>query len=434
MERDEMLKKVVKLVTVLSLLIVSPGYGQSSGLNGRVIDKDNKPVQGATVKLITAKKSQNTDQDGKFYIEMPLKLVGSSIANSEMITFHNGMISFQVTGNQQQIDVDVFDSKGKRVNNISQKITGKGTIQSSILPDDLPVAMYFVKLRIGNRNSFFRVMNFKNRNCTLLGSAPYSQKTFVTSFAALEAIVDSLEVSKSGYLTSKQGISSYAAQLPDIVLQLQNNEEGLPPVVNGKSAKTTRYWDCCKPHCGWYSNMRMCDISGNTISDKNAKSSCDGGPAFQCMDYAPIEVNSKVSYGWAAFNNSGTQCGDCYQLDFQGSLSGKQMIVQTINIGDGGTDAFDLLIPGGGVGAFNGCSRQWNNAPLGAQYGGFPTTCGRDAACIRSMAQKAFGDKPNLMRGVEWYINWFDMTNNPNVLYSKVPCPQKIKDISLIGN
>ena len=180
--------------------------------------------------------------------------------------------------------------------------------------------------------------------------------------------------------------------------------------------------------------MRMCDIDGKTFQDQGAKSGCEGGPSFQCWDYAPIEINSKVSYGWAAFNNQGTQCGDCYQLDFQGALSGKQMIVQVINIGNGGNDAFDLLIPGGGVGALNGCSRQWNNAPLGAQYGGFHSTCGDNATCIRNMCDKAFGNKPDLMRGCDWYLNWFKMTNNPQVKYAKVSCPQKIKDISGIGN
>jgi hypothetical protein len=180
--------------------------------------------------------------------------------------------------------------------------------------------------------------------------------------------------------------------------------------------------------------MKVCDINGNVIGDMNAKSGCDGGPAFQCMTYAPIEVSSKVSYGWAAFNNSGTQCGDCFQLDFQGALSGKQMIVQLINIGNGGLDAFDLLIPGGGVGAMNGCSRQWNNAPLGQQYGGFRATCGANRDCILNMCQKAFGDKADLMRGCNWYLDWFQMGDNPGVVYAKVSCPQAIKNVSGIGN
>ena len=50
------------------------------------------------------------------------------------------------------------------------------------------------------------------------------------------------------------------------------------------------------------------------------------------------------------------------------------------------------------------------------------------------MCQKAFGDKPDLMRGCDWFLNWFQMGDNPQVVYMKVSCPQEIKNISRIGN
>ncbi|HEX2957777.1 MAG TPA: hypothetical protein VHO70_13160 [Chitinispirillaceae bacterium] len=91
-------------------------------------------------------------------------------------------------------------------------------------------------------------------------------------------------------------------------------------------------------------------------------------------------------------------------------------------------------MPGGGVGAMNGCSRQWNNAPLGQQYGGFLATCGPKKDCVTGMCDKAFGNRTDLMRGCNWFVNWFNMADNPGVKYAKVSCPQKIKDISRIGN
>lgn len=262
----------------------------------------------------------------------------------------------------------------------------------------------------------------------------YSDKLPYTLSAKTAKVVDTVEISKDKFTTQKVTIDNYNTTVPEVTLLSSVADFELPPVTNGKKARTTRYWDCCKPHCGWQSNMRMCGMDGKTLQDKSGQSGCTNGPVFQCWDYAPIEISSKVSYGWAAFNNSGTQCGDCFQLAFQGALQGKQMIVQVINIGDGGTDAFDLLIPGGGVGALNGCSRQWNNAPLGQQYGGFHSTCGNNADCIRNMCKAAFGDKPDLMGGCEWYLNWFQMTSNPEVMFVKVSCPKEIKDISQIGN
>ena len=430
-----MKKIAAAYVMVFILLILSSGYGQDNGISGKVIDKDSKGVQGAQVKLIKAGKTRTTDGEGKFFIEMPQTAILTTNPVSDILSLHNGVLSFSVPANQRQVTIEVYDHNGHRINQTIQNDIGEGMHSMTILPSVLPVAMYFVKLQFGKRAGVFSIINLKNRAYSLPGRGLYFEKTVAQKSASTPKAVDTLQITKDGYQSVSKAVTSYTANVSEITLQKKSDEpEELPPITNGKSARTTRYWDCCKPHCGWHSNMRMCDIDGNTLNNPNAESGCMGGPAFQCPDYAPIEISEKVSYGWAAFNNHGTNCGDCFQLAFDGALSGKQMIVQVINIGDGGTDAFDLLIPGGGVGALNGCSRQWNNAPLGVQYGGFPSTCGPNADCIHDMCQAAFGNKEDLMRGCDWYINWFKMASNPQVQYMKVSCPKAIKDISLIGN
>jgi hypothetical protein len=428
-----MIKKAFFTTAVSFLLFMfSTGYGQASGVKGRVVDEKNAPVQGALTKLITAKKADTTGSDGCFLIEMPTRVFRLDPV-SDVISFNNGILSLNVSGDQNQINIEVFDTKGQRISKVMQDGISKGTYDITVLPNNLPVAMYLVKLQIGNRSGVLNVLNLKSQTYSLPGKGLSFEKKLVKQ-AAGTAIVDSLEISKTGFETVKKAISSFPTDFADIVLKAVP-DVGLPPVVNGKSAKTTRYWDCCKPSCGWRSAVKVCDKNNNKITDPNAKSGCDaGGVAFQCWDFAPVEVNSKVSYAWAAFNNQGTQCGDCFQLDLQGALSGKQLVVQVINVGDGGLDAFDLLIPGGGVGALNGCSTQWGNVPMGVQYGGFHSQCGNNADCIRSMCQAAFGEKQDLMRGCNWYLNWFKMTSNPQVMYMKVPCPQGIKNISGIGN
>lgn len=127
--------------------------------------------------------------------------------------------------------------------------------------------------------------------------------------------------------------------------------------------------------------MRTCSQNDQPISDPNASSSCNGGNSHTCYGLAPYAINDQLSFGYAA-TSSRDVCGRCYQIDFTGSghydgndpgsraLQGKTMVVQAINIGyDVGGGQFDLLIPGGGVGAFNACSAQWgvSNEELGAQ-------------------------------------------------------------------
>jgi hypothetical protein len=162
-----------------------------------------------------------------------------------------------------------------------------------------------------------------------------------------------------------------------------------------------------------------------------------------CHSYAPWSVGSQTSYGFTAFNN--VQCGTCFQIQFDGTshnggadsrvatLAGKQMIVQVINIGGIESGQFDLLIPGGGVGAMNGCSTQWNSADLGEQYGGFLSACagtGDKAGCVLQMCQAAFGNFPDLMDGCEWFTTWFAAADNPDLVYQQVTCPSEITAVS----
>lgn len=239
---------------------------------------------------------------------------------------------------------------------------------------------------------------------------------------------------------------------------------GLPPVTNGCNGYATRFWDCCKPHCGWKGNvpgnmtpMESCNPSDQGLGgDFDAQSACNGGDAYTCHDLAPWTVNSFVSYGFAATSN-GDVCGRCYQLDFTGkshnggedpgsaALAGKSMIVQAINVGyDVGGGQFDLLIPGGGVGAFNACSKQWgiDASQLGKQYGGFLGACkdqlGYDAAqaayksCVAERCQSVFTSKglTELATGCQWFVDWFGAADNPNIVYKEVQCPQELIDRS----
>ncbi|KAL0563666.1 hypothetical protein V5O48_018398 [Marasmius crinis-equi] len=124
---------------------------------------------------------------------------------------------------------------------------------------------------------------------------------------------------------------------------------------------TTRYWDCCKPSCGWTGKASVskpvltCDKGGNTLTNPDTRSGCDsGGTAFTCTNYSPWAVNDTTAYGFAAVKlQGGTEaswCCACYALTFtSGPIAGKQMIVQATNTGgDLGNNHFDILIPGGG--------------------------------------------------------------------------------------
>ncbi len=164
-----------------------------------------------------------------------------------------------------------------------------------------------------------------------------------------------------------------------------------------------------------------------------------------CWDGAPWAASDTLAYGYAAASGSNYQCGRCYQLQFTGtghngnsagvaSLSGKTMIVQVVNNGGVSADQFDLLIPGGGVGDFDACSSQWGSSDLGAQYGGFLAGCNGDRSCVEQKCQRVFAGKPELLAGCNWFLGWFNLANNPNLVYREVACPAAITQRSGLGD
>ena len=275
--------------------------------------------------------------------------------------------------------------------------------------------------------------------------------------------------------------------------------------ATAKRGWNTRYWDACKPHCSWlkesdndktradissneayqstFGTARNCNIHdvevptftlGNVTKSwfgyEGTRSACDDKEAgvFTCTDMAPIAVNDTLAYAYVA-GTADSKCGKCYHLQYDGhfanemennpprethrALKGKHMIVMASNIGmdvAGGNPnlpagQFDLMVPGGGVGAFDALTVQVNKGRdfnWGAGFGGFLTECqnklgyGTEGSlecyqtCIKDMCDAAFGDAglPNLLRGCHWFADWYKAADNPTYYIEEVECPQYLID------
>ena len=102
------------------------------------------------------------------------------------------------------------------------------------------------------------------------------------------------------------------------------------------------------------------------------------------------------------------------------------VFVQVINTGDIADDQFDLLIPGGGVGQFNACSNEWGTSDLGATYGGFLTGCNGSVSCTQTKCNSVFANKPDLLAGCNWFLNWYGAGDNPQIKFKQVACPSQL--------
>ena len=320
-------------------------------------------------------------------------------------------------------------------------------------------------------------------------SAAVPTSSDIPASAAVESSSSSPELGPDGFPT----LESYGPPPAEYTKDIS---------ATAKRGWNTRYWDACKPHCAWISNgeegktdttseesyqkgmttARNCNIhdvevptftvgSGANVywfgyeGTNNACGNAKGKGVFTCTDMAPIAVNDTLSYGYVAGTADG-KCGKCFHLQYDGSfkdasgnnapkethkaLKGKHMIVMASNIGhdvgagtgDLPAGQFDLMVPGGGVGAFDALSVQVNGANVnwGAGFGGFLTECqsknGYDNTlavyqqCVRDMCDAAFANAgfPNLLRGCHWFADWFMAADNPTYYIEEVECPQYLID------
>lgn len=243
-----------------------------------------------------------------------------------------------------------------------------------------------------------------------------------------------------------QSSSSKNNQTQSSSSRAQSQGPSLLPKVIGqeKDGYATRYWDSCKPHCAWEGKggpvARTCHADGSKAGTGEA-SACDGGPAGTCTDQTPQIVNDTIAYAFAATPGGGNDCGKCYMLTFKGtgasatntptddahrSIKGKHLIVMASNIGyDVSHNQFDLMIPGGGNGAFNGCSKMGLSC-AGASHGGFLTTCNYSKSCLINMCNKEYANNTNMRNGCLFLANWMNAANNPEVKFVQVECPSAL--------
>lgn len=108
-----------------------------------------------------------------------------------------------------------------------------------------------------------------------------------------------------------------------------------------------------------------------------------------------------------------------FRLTFtSGKAKGKIMLVQSVNTGsDLADNQFDLQIPGGGEGIFDGCSSEFGGI-AGARYGGISSR-----SDCNSMPAK-------LQPGCQWRFDWFNDADNPTHSFTQIQCPTALTNIT----
>lgn len=271
------------------------------------------------------------------------------------------------------------------------------------------------------------------------------------------AVIPVPESSSTEVIESSSSIESYSSSSEEVIESSSSAPESftIKYVSGGRSGSgwATRYWDCCKPHCAWPDKgglkARTCDASGKEVHDDSDNSSmCKGGQAGTCKDQIPYVYNDTIAFAFAAVPGSaGGECGKCFDLQFTGEgkyatdrhkkLKGKHLIVIASNIGyDVEQGQFDVMIPGGGFGIFDGCSSKMGWGDQGERYGGLLSACENETKyyapnyqkCLITKCEKAFSMDEQAKEGCLFLANWMNAAGNPLHNYKEVECPKQLLD------
>ncbi len=306
-----------------------------------------------------------------------------------------------------------------------------------------------------------------NQNCQNIGggAAQTSSASQPKSSSSVKSSSSQQQPKSSSSQQQQQPKSSSSAKSSSSQQQIKSSSsQATNPNASAEEAKylnagaggqqgfATRYWDCCMPHCAWPEHggaAKTCDAKGKTPIGNNSGSICSGGQGTTCTSQIPIIVSDKLAYAFAATPGNDATCGKCFALTFTGegkyetkanhqALKGKTLVVMASNIGyDVQGGQFDIMIPGGGVGAFNGCANMgWGDQ--GAQYGGLLSKCENEVGydgdllnkrkeCLKEKCNKSFANDTQAKEGCMFLATWMEAAGNPNHTYKEVECPQALK-------
>jgi hypothetical protein len=290
----------------------------------------------------------------------------------------------------------------------------------------------------------------------------YSSSSIITQSSSSVYVPPTPKSSSSTPVSSssKPKSSSSSAPPPSSSSAPPANDK-CPTIKTRSGGKTgsgwaTRYWDCCKPHCSWPEHAngnfsKQCTNKGqNESTDWGGGSVCSGGGLMTCTSQIPFTIDgcSDMGFAFAAVPASdGGSCGKCYQLTFTGkgkystdanhrAIKDKKLIIMTTNIGgDVQQGQFDIMIPGGGVGMFNGCNQMGWGAQ-GAQYGGLLSDCETEKnykaaatlSCLKEKCNSVFSGDAKAKQGCLFLAEFMHGAGNPMHEYVEVECPQVLKD------
>lgn len=210
----------------LMLLIGSmAAFSQEIALIGTVKDSKGAAIKDASVSLVNeAELNTTTDSEGVFKLEKvgvrnPYSV---SVRNTSKVGVKGKLLQFTVASEAKSGTIEIFSANGRR-----NAIIPLGKLAAGSHTQEIPSltsGLYIMNITLDQSVTTFRLVNSGN-GMSLSGSTNNISGSILRT-AAVMASVDTLVVSKEGYVTKRIGIEKYIDDKVQVVLE----EESVEPV------------------------------------------------------------------------------------------------------------------------------------------------------------------------------------------------------------
>lgn len=195
------------VITVLAFTMVFSISAQTIALSGKVTNQSGKPIAKAVITLVTKGLIDTTDATGAFSFSSGtgVNISASQLASDGVIFVKNGIVIVNLT-KTSPVKIELFDMKGKLLGRVSDNYLSAGNYKFDMMRFPLAASMMMVRVTVGQNTFGFRSLPFANGHPTTNSSVVSSMGGVL---AKLQANIDSLKISASGYAAKTVMITSY---------------------------------------------------------------------------------------------------------------------------------------------------------------------------------------------------------------------------------
>jgi formylglycine-generating enzyme required for sulfatase activity len=204
----------LSVIFLVIILLVCSAFAQVD-LTGKVLDRNNNPVNGVIATLSGAGISDTTGSDGIYHLK---NITGIKIFQGDYFRcrMENSRLWFSVH-NKQLVSINIFDLSGKKVASVLNENLSGGNYSISPIVPGLAIQIYIVKLQIGKNTSYYKILNVekqKGKGLTRLGD----NFSDVTSVVSSRNRSDTLLLLKGGQTISVVEILDLIDTLSDVFI------------------------------------------------------------------------------------------------------------------------------------------------------------------------------------------------------------------------